>query len=268
MLGKLLKYETKATARMFLPLYAALLVFAVINRTFISINSSTNVSNTFMNISTGISMFLYVFIIIAIFVLTFVVMIQRFYKNLLTDEGYLMFTLPVKPWLHIISKLMVSIMWDIVSTILTIVSVIILAGNKEMFTGLPQAVRIAMSEIYAEFSIAGYDFILRIGLMMLLSLIGGTLMIYASIAIGQLISKHKLLGAFGAFLLLNTASQIIVTTAISIAAVVKPNTWFITVPPRNMFNLLFTGATVLNLIFIVVYFIITNYILSHKLNLE
>lgn len=268
MLGKLLKYETKATARVFLPLYAALLVFAVINRMFMSINNSTNVSNTFVNISTGISMFLYVFIIIAIFVLTFVVMIQRFYKNLLTDEGYLMFTLPVKPWLHIVSKLMVSIMWDIVSVIFTIISVLILAGDKEMFTGFPQAIKIAMSEIYAEFNIAGYDFILRIGFLMLLSLIVGTLMIYASIAIGQLISKHKLLGAFGAFLLLNTASQIIVTTAISIAAAVKPNTWFSTVSPKAILNMLFNGGLVLNLIFAFTYFIITNYILSHKLNLD
>ncbi len=268
MLGKLLKYETKATARVFFPLYAALLVFAVINKIFISINSSSNVTNTFMNISTGISMFVYVFIIIAIFVLTFVVMIQRFYKNLLTDEGYLMFTLPVKPWLHIISKLMVSIMWDVVSTILTIVSVIILAGNKEMFTEFPQVFKEAMSEIFAEFNIHGYDFIFRVALLMLLALIVGTLMIYASIAIGQLISKHKLLGAFGAFLLLNTASQIIVTSAISIAAVIKPDSFFATVTPKDMLNLVFSGGLVLNLIFAAIYFIITNYILSHKLNLE
>ena len=32
MLGKLMKYEIKATARLFLPLYAALLVFSLINR--------------------------------------------------------------------------------------------------------------------------------------------------------------------------------------------------------------------------------------------
>jgi len=31
MLGKLLKYEFKATARLFLPLYLALLAFALIN---------------------------------------------------------------------------------------------------------------------------------------------------------------------------------------------------------------------------------------------
>ena len=37
MLGKLLKYETKATARIFLPLYGALVLLAVINRFFMAI---------------------------------------------------------------------------------------------------------------------------------------------------------------------------------------------------------------------------------------
>lgn len=268
MLGKLLKYETKATARMFLPLYAALLVFAVINKIFMSINSSTNISNTFMNITTSISMFVYVFIIIAIFVLTFVVMIQRFYKNLLTDEGYLMLTLPVKPWLHIISKLMVSIMWDIVSVIFTIISVLILAGDKEMFTGIPQGFNEALSQIYNELNIQGYVFIFEIALIMLISLITGTLMIYASIAIGQLITKYKLLGAFGAFLLLNTATQIIATVCILIAATPTSEIWFTKLSPNYMANLILGGGIIVNLIFASIYFIITNYILSHKLNLE
>ena len=38
MLGKLTKYEIKATARIFLPLYAGLLLFALINKVFIEIN--------------------------------------------------------------------------------------------------------------------------------------------------------------------------------------------------------------------------------------
>lgn len=41
---------------------------------------------------------------VALFVLTMIVIIQRFYKGLLCDEGYLMFTLPVKPWQLIATK--------------------------------------------------------------------------------------------------------------------------------------------------------------------
>ena len=35
----------------------------------------------------------------------------RFYKNLYTDEGYLMHTLPVKPWMLIVSKLTIGTIW-------------------------------------------------------------------------------------------------------------------------------------------------------------
>ncbi|MEG2638949.1 MAG: ABC transporter permease, partial [Clostridiales bacterium] len=44
MLGKLLKYETKATGRTLLPLYAALLIFALINKIFM--NNDFSVINT------------------------------------------------------------------------------------------------------------------------------------------------------------------------------------------------------------------------------
>ena len=106
MLGKLTKYEIKATARIFLPLYAGLLLFALINKVFIEIN----LLQTKMAFLSAISGMIYFFIIVATFIITLVVMIQRFYKNLLSDEGYLMFTIPVTPSKHIISKMIVSIL--------------------------------------------------------------------------------------------------------------------------------------------------------------
>ena len=82
MLGKLTKYEIKATARIFLPLYAGLLLFALINKVFIEIN----LLQTRMAFLPLISGAIYFFIIVATFIITLVVMIQRFYKNLLSDE--------------------------------------------------------------------------------------------------------------------------------------------------------------------------------------
>ena len=104
MLGKLFKYEVKATARIFLPLYFVLIVFAIIN-SFMSFNADD------FSLPQFITLTLYIFILVGMFVASLIVMIQRFYKNLLSEEGYLMFTLPVKPYKHIISKLIVSVMW-------------------------------------------------------------------------------------------------------------------------------------------------------------
>ena len=49
--------------------------------------------------------------IVAVGVMALVVMVSRFYRNLLKSEGYLMFTLPVSVHELIWSKLIVSLVW-------------------------------------------------------------------------------------------------------------------------------------------------------------
>ena len=56
-----------------------------------------------------ISMVGYVVLIISISAITLIIMVQRFYKNLLGDEGYLMFTLPVKTWQNVLNKLIFAV---------------------------------------------------------------------------------------------------------------------------------------------------------------
>jgi len=82
MLGKLMKYEIKATARLFLPLYAALLVFSLINRFLnpFAIGESINNINLQFTIR-AISMTAYVLLLLGTLVMTVVIMIQRFYKK-------------------------------------------------------------------------------------------------------------------------------------------------------------------------------------------
>ena len=48
--------------------------------------------------------------------------LQRFYKNLLSGEGYLMHTLPVRPWQHIASKLIAAVVWTVLSFFVVCVS--------------------------------------------------------------------------------------------------------------------------------------------------
>ena len=88
MLGKLLKYEIKATARLFLPLYAALLVFSIINRFLNPFAISKPIDNMSAQLFIGIiSMTFYYVLLVGTLVMTVVIMIQRFYKNLLGMKG-------------------------------------------------------------------------------------------------------------------------------------------------------------------------------------
>ena len=104
MLGKLLKYELKATSRVFVPLYIAILVVSIVNG--LSLNLEI------FNIQ-GLATIILMCLFISLFVITIVVTIQRFNKNLLKDEGYLMFTLPVSSKYLVLSKYLTFINMDI-----------------------------------------------------------------------------------------------------------------------------------------------------------
>ena len=102
---KLLKYEWKACARICLPLYGAMLLMSVVS----ALMTTESAQNIMDGIPTAILGMLYFALLIAVFVVTAVILIQRFYKNLLGDEGYLMFTLPVTVAQHIWSKVIIAV---------------------------------------------------------------------------------------------------------------------------------------------------------------
>ena len=113
MLGKLLKYELKATSRVFVPLYIAILVVSIVNG--LSLNLEI------FNIQ-GLATIILMCLFISLFVITIVVTIQRFNKNLLKDEGYLMFTLPVSSKYLVLSKYLTSLIWTFLSFIVALLS--------------------------------------------------------------------------------------------------------------------------------------------------
>lgn len=259
MLGKLLKYEFKATARIFLPLYAGLLIFAGINKLFWSIGGESTPA--------AISTMLYIFMIIAIFAFTVIIMIQRFHKNLLGDEGYLMFTLPTQPWKHILCKLLASLIWTVLSIVITLLSVFLLALNTEVLTMLFTELPRVFAEFHTAVGAEGYAMTVEFVVMTLILLSSGILTVYTSIAIGHQFGNHRLLASFGAFFVINIVLQIVQTMlAVSFGA------FMIGVPNSMDANALtqfsMISYSLLHLLFSAGYFLLTNYLLTRRLNLE
>ena len=110
MLGKLIKYEFRATRRTMLPLYAALLCVALLTRLSMSALSAPGggAHHGFLNFVAGIMGMLFGLLTFALGFITLFLMAQRFQKNLLGDEGYISFTLPVTVSQNIAATLMVS----------------------------------------------------------------------------------------------------------------------------------------------------------------
>ncbi|MDR3595172.1 ABC transporter permease [Clostridium sp.] len=266
MLGKLMKYEIKATGRILIPLYIALLAFALINKVFIG--TGLHRLNGFGSIPFILSIFAYGATMAAVFIVTFFIIIQRFYKNLLGDEGYLMNTLPVSTISNITSKLSIATFWNIISGIVAILSIIIMAFEPVTFANFFAELFNALSKVSTEIGGQMLILIVEVIVAILISLIKSVTMIYASISIGHLFSKHKILSAFGAFIVLN-----IITGAISAVLGITFSYSHYIDAFQNMhsifpIHMLLIFGILFNLLFFIIYFIITNYILKNKLNLE
>ncbi len=108
MLGKLFKYEIKDTSRIipFFYLITAVLVGLSLLAGKLELG--------WFKITSSVLLLL---VGIAVFVVTLVVICMRFYKNLYSNEGYLSFTLPLKPHLHLVSKAIVSFIWMVLSAL-------------------------------------------------------------------------------------------------------------------------------------------------------
>lgn len=263
MLSKLLKYELKATARTFLPLFLAVLIMATLNRVF------SLIGNNLMEVPEIISISLYVFLVIGMFVMTLIVMIQRFFKNLLSDEGYLMFTLPVRPWMHITSKLLVSMLWSFLSFVTALLSIGIIASEELADPKVWQSIGDGLAEFY---SYAGTGLLtIEFIALVLVSTATNVLMIYAAIALGHLAGKQRILASIGAYLGLNTALQLL---AVPIGFIPGFAQYLqkleISTPADGL--MLFQGIFGFGLAFTVLsgiaFYAITHLVLTKKLNLE
>ncbi|MDU1412349.1 MAG: ABC transporter permease [Clostridium sp.] len=256
MLRKLMKYEFKATGRIMLPLYAVLLCLAIINKLFIGVNFiETNIEG-YAGIPFVLSMMAYVATVVGVSIGTLFIIVQRFYKNIYGDEGYLMNTIPVSRVQNIVSKLLVSMIWVMASFIVSVISVLIMAYIPNMFKDVISEFKILFS--YEDINIL---LIIQFIVLALVALAHEIMSFYASISLGQLFSAKKLLGAFLAFMIIRFTEQAI----LGIGGVAV----FSSIDIYNMHpQIIMLIGTIIVAIFFTILFYTTHYILKNKLNLE
>ena len=264
MLGKLLKYEMKGTGRTLVPFYGLMLLLAVITRIFNGIN--IHKFSTLGEIAMGIVAFAYGLTMASVMMLTAFLVIQRFYRTVYGDEGYLTHTLPVKSRDIIISKTVSAFLWIVLSAVVAFASVMIIGYQAGMWNELMYALDYLKEEIMLSRILGSGANMLLLGAF---ALISTTLMIYMSISIGQ-IFKRKLIGSLGAFIgvsfIVNTITGIIgnsgiidswmnIDMQISAQAIAR----------FNYFVWLMIGFYIVK---IAVYYGVTNHLMTKKLNLE
>lgn len=264
MLGKLISHEWKATFKMMTILNIYLVIITLIGHLMLSLHILDNPSEAM----TGIITLLicgYVLSLFSVSIAATLYIVSRFYKNLYTDEGYLMHTLPVKPWELIISKSVLAFFWFLVtSTIITGSALLLISGAASDFV---------LSDLWHELTTAAARYlnltpgaiIFLLVSFILISTVQGTFMFYASISLGQLFKTHKILGSIVFYFIIYSVIQFF-STIIMIATGLTGNVGEADAIPYFWGIVGITyGLTIFTC---VIFWFITEYMTRKKLNLD
>ena len=218
MLRKLMKYEFQATARYFLPMYLLLLVLALVTRLTFSLafmqTDNTFVKSFLVDMPSVVMGFAYGAGLLAVYVITLLIIVQRFYKNLLGDEGYLMFTLPVTPVQHLWSKILTAFVWCIGGILITLLSFVVLFADSTFFVDLVDFVASLGESMWKE---APHSWVLLLLFLILLvtSLLHAILAIYGAIVLGCQAKKYRILAGIGVYLIFSVVEQFLSSMALT-----------------------------------------------------
>ena len=250
-----------------MPVQLILLGIAGLNRV---VQIFENTDSTVYNTVFTSSIVLYVIAAVICLLLTLIVAIVRFYQGMYTNEGYLSHTLPVTPAQHIFSKMIVSMIVESGSLFAIFLSLCI-ATLGDVNIELWKAGFFLLGEAFDVFRANMVFYIIEFIMLVLCGSAMTLMKLYFCISMGQLAKKKKVLLAFGVYFALYFVRQVIGTIWIIIVSLneewVESIMEWIGDHGEAFMHIALCGGIVLSLIIGAVYFFITRYIMSKKLNL-
>ncbi len=271
MLKKLFKYEFRFYRRWILLSYAilaAVLTLARVSTVVANYIAETKVAPTLTAIAFLPMGFLYIMsgiVVVLVPALPVILLAFRFYKNLVRDEGYLSFTLPVKPSSHLFCKTLTSFLFTVVSFLVAAVLLFLAVTVGPGFTSSLKSVGRELSTIFSDAD--AVIFAVEILLSMLAALVAEIVLIAFSISVGQLSQKHKLLFSILAYLVVNFGINIL-SNVISVFFMIFMTASNLIISDLLTMTPVFVSGIALNLIVAIVLYLLSSKILTDKLNLE
>ena len=262
MLGKLVKYELRSSFKKLGVLWLAALAMLALNTVILNVVELPDSFWSTMLITLPVMM---LFITcIAVVVMSFVFIVTRFYKGMLGDEGYLMFTLPVKTSELVLSKAIGAFIVQLISAAIAVVPLIVTVifhpdEVSEVLSGL--------SEIYSELHMSGPLYMVIVCVSALVAAVELVFRLYLSMSLGHLAKKHRVAWSVGAYVAVNYlvgAASAMVQLAFACNFIMSQATGSEVRYPIEML----IGNLVCYIIFAVVEYVLTLSILKKRLNLE
>ena len=219
-------------------------------------------------------LFAYMVVAVAVAVVSVMTIVTRFTRNLLGREGYLMHTLPVTESQLILSKLISSVVWMLCSSIVGIFSfavmLLALSLNSAALQQLPELWQ-KVVEIFRMTGSSGWLWLVFETLNGLVALVSSILCIYTACMIGHQFKKHMVPAGILAFFLLSFLQNWLssgVSSADMLQAVSYPTLGGVdvSIAAPSAFTTLFGLAV--SIAFAAGYFLLTRWLMEHKLDLE
>ena len=278
MFGKSIKHELRATRRSLLPLLVSMLAVSLfigllfLADGFLFTNADTDSFAIFSSFFSAILILGLTALGVAVAIVSFIMIIRRFYTSFFTDEGYLTFTLPVSVNQHIMSKFTVAFLWQVASSIVALLCVVLIGVGALLGYGVADEFWVEMQEAFKGIPLLFEDMVDMYGVgnvvfavvlavaQMILSLVASIFMLYLAISLACMIAKrHRVLCGVACYFVINMVFSSLTSLANSIADMVD---W------DYAFYVFMISTVVLTLIQILVSYIFTKWILTKKLNLD
>lgn len=274
MLTKLISHEWKDTFKVPALLLTITVLLSAASLVYFSVADQAS-ADIDLNVRNFVLYIAYILILSGLSMILVIYFAIRFYKNLYTDEGYLMHTLPVKPWMLIVSKLTIGTIWFYLIDLLLVgaITLITSIALPTMAYFSPEDLLELRTMFQSYHTIFTVPSILFLAIpVMIIGSVFSLLTIYASISLGQLFSSHKVLASILCYLGLSTilSTAMMLLTAPTTAGVfiiqstsANPMADFASIYWSIMLISLFA-----NLILCVPAFWICNYVMKRCLNLD
>ncbi len=272
MLGKLLKHEFKQSSRIILIILAILVVITPITALYTKFNMNRvpDLDLALFDIFEAlqvIAMVLYACAMIAAAAATIIILMYRFYKSMITSEGYLTHTLPAKTSSIVLSKLIVNITWQLIAYAVMFLSIIAFT----LILGTWKLSDLNFSDFFRAMDYIGIEssFVILTIIAVFVTLVKSILQYFVSFAIGHRMNGHPFLGFVITYIVISIILQIINSVIGIIYSVyvstVDVSAYMTTI--SSAMNPLMIVTIIANIFLSVVFYFVTVYMFKNKLNI-
>lgn len=272
MLGKLLKHEWKSVTKVMLPACLVLVAITILGRIMMTTRGFDS-PNQFVQVLASFALVLYVLCLMAVSLLCTVFLGYRFYKTTYTDEGYLLHTLPVSTHEIILSKAITGAAWSLITSLLLMGSVAVLVLGSVPESEISSLMRDISYGINTYIGPKFTAWCILLVFTMIVSSFYSLLWLFAGISFGQLLPKHKVLGAFiglalGYFVMYIVSLITMLAGGLMNKAMLMVENSSSFEPVIDYLETTYLMSFGLTAVFTVLFYLFTNYMMKKKLNLD